>query len=201
MKKFILLTLTIFSGAFNLFSQPANFVTTYDSMHLRFQVYYAFGEWKAIDWEALNDQIKPKIINAGSDNDTNAFYLALREYVASVPDGHVSVRGTWWEDHKAYARYQQIGGSYGFALSGLDDDRIVTRLVNPGSPAAFAGMQFGADILEINDLPVNEVLDTVPVLWAEANPATRESKKIKPSSKYTSLPQRSQLCEVTRSEA
>lgn len=124
MKKFILLTLTIFSGAFNLFSQPANFVTTYDSMHLRFQVYYAFGEWKAIDWEALNDQIKPKIINAGLDNDTNAFYLALREYVASVPDGHVSVRGTGWEEHKAYARYQQIGGSYGFALSGLDDDRI-----------------------------------------------------------------------------
>ncbi|MCX6234807.1 MAG: S41 family peptidase [Bacteroidetes bacterium] len=178
MKKFILLTLTIFSGAFNLFSQTTNFEATYDSMHLRFQVYYAFGEWKAIDWYGLNDQIKPKIINAGLDNDTNAFYLALREYVASVPDGHVSVRGTGWEDHKAYARYQQIGGSYGFALSGLDDDRIVTRLVNPGSPAALAGMQFGADILEINDQPVKEVLDTVPVLWAEANPATRECKKL-----------------------
>ncbi|TSA38731.1 MAG: T9SS C-terminal target domain-containing protein [Porphyromonadaceae bacterium] len=177
MRKFILLILFIFSGTL-LFSQTNGFVAAYDSMHQRFQVYYAFGEWKAIDWNALNNQIRPKIVNAGTASDTNAFYLALREYVASVPDGHISVRGDGWEDHKAYARYQQIGGSYGFALIGLDDGSVVTRLVNPGSPSALAGMHYGAEILEINDMPVNEVLDTVSVLWAEANPATLECKKL-----------------------
>jgi len=75
-------------------------------------------------------------------------------------------------------RYQQIGGSYGFALTGLDDGRVVVRLVNPGSPAAFAGMIFGAEILEVEDRPIKEVLDTIPVLWAEANPATLECKRL-----------------------
>ncbi len=178
MKKIILLILLGISGTVKLYPQVNGFVAAYDSMHQRFRVYYAFGEWKAVDWDALNNKIKPKIAAAGLAYDTNAFYLALREYVASVPDGHLSVRGAGWDDHKAYARYQQIGGSYGFALIGLDDSRIVARLVNPESPAALAGMQFGAEIEEVNDKPVKEALDTVSVLWAEANPATRECKTL-----------------------
>ncbi len=178
MKKIILLALTMLPCAFNLFSQTSDFVPVYDSMHARFQVYYAFGDWKAIDWVALDNQVKPKIISAGLNNDTNAFYLALREYVALIPDGHLSVRGDGWDNHKTTTRYQQIGGSYGFALTDLDDGRVVASLVNPGSPAAMAGMQFGAGLLEINDRPVSEVRDTVSVIWAEANPATLESIKL-----------------------
>ena len=165
MRKSILLIICFFGALWNLLAQTNGFVAAYDSMHQRFRIYYAFGEWKAVDWDALNDQVRPRIVNAGSASDTNAFYLALREYVASVPDGHLSVRGAGWDDHKAYARYQQIGGSYGFALTGLDDGRVVIRLVNPGSPAALAGVLFGAEILEINDQPVNEALDTVSILW------------------------------------
>ncbi|MCX6283985.1 MAG: S41 family peptidase, partial [Bacteroidetes bacterium] len=160
------------------FSQSPGFVAAYDSMHQRFSIYYAFGEWKAINWNELNSRIRPEILNAASNGDTNAFYLALKKYVGSIHDGHLSIQGTGWDGHKAYARYQQIGGSYGFALIGLDDGRVVSRLVNPGSPAALAGMRFGAEILEINDRPVSEVLDTVPVLWAEANPATMECKRL-----------------------
>jgi len=177
MRRFILLTLLVLSGTL-LFSQSNGFVAAYDSMHQRFQVYYAFGESKAVNWNALNNRIRPQIINAGTASDTNAFYLALRQYVASVPDGHLSVRGTGWEDHKAFARYQQIGGSYGFALIGMDDGTVVSRLVNPGSPADLGGMHYGAEILEINDRPAQAVLDTVPVLWAEANPATLECKEL-----------------------
>ncbi|MEI7980679.1 MAG: S41 family peptidase [Bacteroidota bacterium] len=178
MRKLLLLSLFIISGLPALFSQSGGFIATYDSMHQRFRVFYAFGEWKGVDWNALDNLIRPEIINAAAASDTNAFYLALRNYVASVPDGHLSVRGLGWEDHKAFARYQQIGGSYGFALIALDDDRLVTRLVNPGSPAANAGMQFGAEILQINDSPVLEVVDTVSILWAEANPATRECRRL-----------------------
>lgn len=177
MRKIILLTLLVFSGTL-LFSQTNGFVAAYDSMHQRFQVYYAFGELKAVDWNALNNRIRPIIADAGLASDTNAFYLALREYVASVPDGHLSVRGTGWENHKAFARYQQIGGSYGFTLISLDDGTVVSRLVNPGSPSGLAGMQYGAEILEINDSPVTGVLDTVPVLWSEVNSATLECKKL-----------------------
>jgi len=54
MKKFILLALTMLPCTFNLFSQTSDFVPVYDSMHTRFQVYYVFGDWKAIDWVALS---------------------------------------------------------------------------------------------------------------------------------------------------
>ena len=178
MRRYTLAFLMIFSGLSALFSQSNGFIASYDSMHQRVRLYYAFTEWKAVDWETINNRIRPKIVDAGTGNDTNAFYLALREYVGSIPDGHVSVRGAGWDDHKAFARYQQIGGSYGFALVGLDDGRIVARLVNPGSPAALANLQFGAEILEVNDQPVKDVLDTVSTWWAEANPATRESKRL-----------------------
>ena len=162
----------------NLYSQNNGFVAAYDSMYQRVRVWYAFGDWKAIDWDAVNNRIRPEIVDAGSSHDTNAFYLALKEYVDAFHDGHVSIRGSGWDGHKAYARYQQIGGSYGFALTGLDDGRVVARLVNPGSPAALAGMLFGAEILEVNDRAVNSVLDTVSVFWAEANPATLECKRL-----------------------
>ncbi|MEI6456813.1 MAG: hypothetical protein WCO93_11045 [bacterium] len=39
-------------------------------------------------------------------------------------------------------------------------------------------MQFGSEILEINDSLVHRVLDTASVLWAEANPATLECKRL-----------------------
>ena len=178
MRKFTILSMALLCGALKLFSQSNGFVAAYDSMHQKVSVWYAFGEWKAIDWNALNNRIRPKIVNAGPVNDTNAFYLALKEYVASIHDGHVSIRGAGWDGHKAYARYQQIGGSYGFAITGLDDGRVVARLVNPGSPSALAGMDFGAEILEVNGNQVNSVLDTVSVFWAEANPATQECKRL-----------------------
>ena len=134
------------------------------------------GKWKAIKWDDLNSRIRPKIVSAGATNDTVAFYTALKEYITSVPDGNIELLG--WDTVKASAMYRQIGGSYGFALVQLDDGRIVTRLVNPGSAAAMGGMEFGSQVLEVNDLPVQAVLDTVPVLWAEKIPATMECKKM-----------------------
>jgi carboxyl-terminal processing protease len=178
MRKFILLIIMLIYSVFDLFSQSNGFIAAYDSMHQRVSVWYAFGEWKAVDWNMMNNRIRPKIVNAGLASDTNAFYLALKKYVASIPDGHVSIRGAGWDGHKDFARYQQIGGSYGFALTGLDDGRVVVRLVNPGSPSALAGVTFGAELLEVNDHPVNAVLDTISVFWAEANPATLESKRL-----------------------
>ena len=178
MKRSFLLIVLLFSGILDLFSQHNGFIAAYDSMHQRVSVWYAFGQWKAIDWNSVNNRIRPKIINAGLAGDTNAFYLAIKEYVASIPDGHVSIQGTGWDGHKAFARYWQIGGSYGFALTGLDDGRFIARLVNPGSPSRLAGMLFGAQILEVNDHPVDAILDTVSVFWAEANPATLESKRL-----------------------
>ncbi|MDD4602774.1 MAG: S41 family peptidase [Bacteroidales bacterium] len=174
MRKHILFVLVFFMGSFYLFGQQTGFTAVYDQMHLKFSGSYPFGKWKAVDWNALNSRIRPKIADAEAVNDTIAFYLAVKEYVTTINDGHVSLKG--WNNRKETAKYRQIGGSYGFTVVKLDDGRIVARLVNPGTPAYLAGMVFGAEIVEVNDQPVRAALDTVPILWAELNPATHECK-------------------------
>ncbi len=155
-------------------AQPEGFVNRYDQVHAAFSATYPFGQWKAVNWNAINARIRPEIEAAESANDTVAFLIAMREYAYSVPDGHISIRHGM-EDHKEIARYRQIGGSYGFALIRLDDGRYVARLVDPGSPAAVAGIKFGAEILEVNGHPISQVLDTVSVIWSEVIPATLEA--------------------------
>ncbi len=60
------LILEAFQGSTNLFGQPNGFTTAYDNMHLQFSSAYPFGKWKAVDWNALNSKIRPKIVNAGA---------------------------------------------------------------------------------------------------------------------------------------
>ena len=158
-------------------AQTNGFVHAYDSMHQVFSVYYPMGNHKAIDWNLLNLTSRPKIENAAVSGDTVAFYTVLQEYATSIHDGHINLRHGW-TNIRADAIYRQIGGSYGFIVTGLDDGRIVSRLIDPGSPAELAGMKFGAEIIEVNDSPVHQVLDTINVLWAELIPATLESKKL-----------------------
>lgn len=172
-----LFILAFFLSHAGLMAQTNGFVQAYDSMHQVFSVYYPMGTWKGIDFDALNATIRPKIESAGVANDTIAFYTALQQYATSIHDGHVNIRHGW-ATIRASAIYSQIGGSYGFVVTGLDDGRIVTRLIDPGSPADLGGMEFGAEILEVNDYPVLSVLDTIPVLWAEIIPATLEAKRL-----------------------
>ncbi len=177
MKKLIGIVIVLMIEIGLLHAQSNDFVQAFDSMHQTFSVNYPMGKWKGIDWEALNNTIRPKIVNAEIANDSIAFYIALQEYASSIHDGHVNIRHGW-ANIRSEARYRQIGGSYGFVVAGLDDDRIVARLVNEGSPAALAGMKFGAEILEVNDNPVHAVLDTISVHWAELIPATQEFKRL-----------------------
>ncbi len=171
----VMMTLLLSSKAIT--AQVNGFVNAYDSLHQVFSHTYPYTKWKAIRWDDVNQQIRPKVLAAAVSGDSAAFYIALKSYFDYTHDGHVGFRHGWQSVHDQ-ARYRQIGGSYGFAAVRLDDGRVVTRIVNPGSPAALAGMQFGATLLEVNDAPVDQVLDTVPVLWAEMIPATLEFRRI-----------------------
>ncbi|MDP4282590.1 MAG: PDZ domain-containing protein [Bacteroidota bacterium] len=178
MKKIILLSAFILSFTFQLFSQSNNFIPAYDTMHRFIRENYPFGQWKAIKWEEIDNRIRPAIVQAASTNDTVAYYLALKRYVASIHDGHVGLKGTGWKAIDSIARYRYIGGSFGFALTEMDDGRLVARLVLPSTPAALAGMQYGAEIISINDQPAKNVRDTVEVLFGDSNPATLECKRM-----------------------
>jgi len=155
-------------------------VDAFDLMHDQLSTYYAFTEWKQIDWASAYQQYQHRIVEAAANDDPMAYYLALREYVYEVPDAHVrlvAIDGAA-EDLEGDVRYEQTGGAFGFALIELDDGRFVTRLVNEGSPSADAGMEAGAEIFEFDGSPIGIAVERVPLTWAIAPPATATVRSV-----------------------
>jgi len=149
-------------------------VDAFNSLHDQISTYYAFTEWKRIDWAGAYQEYQPRFAEAAAHDDPMEYYEALREYVYEVPDAHVRLIAidASAEDLEGDVRYEQIGGAFGFALIELDDGRFVTRLVTEGSPAADSGMELGAEIFEFNGSPIDVALEQVPLTWAIAPPAT-----------------------------
>lgn len=147
----------------------------FDSMHTRFSKAYAFGEWKAIDWDVLYDTYAPRIRAAQAAQDRQAYYLALLQYTGTIPDGHV-----WLEGDDFGTRQQMVGGGYGLEILGLDDDRIIAVNLASGGPAELAGMEWGTEILAWNDLPMETALSQTPVTWPKRRgaPATVEGVRL-----------------------
>ncbi len=137
-----------------------NKTEAFKAMHSKFSKEYAFGEWKGVDWNAIYNRILPSIERAAADNDAEAYYTALHEYLFSIQDGHVIISAP---GITAGLIQQQSGGGFGLALAELDDGRVIAANVPPGGPAALAGMQAGAQIITWNGLPVASAIGSVPV--------------------------------------
>ena len=123
--------------------------------------YYAFGDWKGIDWNALQSEYGPKITAAEENKDKPAYYTALREYVHSLPDGHVKLIGNDFGLRKI-----NIGGSFGFSLFELDDGRVIVRELLPGDQIDQSGLLWGAEILSWNDQQITAAIDQASTLWS-----------------------------------
>jgi len=125
-----------------------------------------------INWANLYSEFRPRVAAAEAQNDSAAFFLAIKEYLYRIHDGHVNIYidgndNSGWGKVGKRLRDQQIGGSYGFTLIKLDDGRFVVRLVTDSSAADLAGIKFGADVLEVNDMPVSTAL--IPYLLSGLN--------------------------------
>jgi len=143
----------------------------FERLHARMSEAYPFTEWKDMDWNVLYAQTAPRIAEAESLGDREIYYLALREYIRAVPDGHVAIGG---ED--LGLRAEAIGGGYGLAIIGLDDGRVVAHILLDDSPAARAGMIWGAEILTWSGLQVDDAIAQTPTLWANPTWATLERR-------------------------
>jgi len=141
----------------------------FDQLHARVSETYPFTEWKGIDWESLYAQTAPSIAEAESLGDRESYYLALREYLRAIPDGHVAIGG---EDFGL--RAEAIGGGYGLAITSLDDGRVIASILLDDGPAARAGMAWGAEILTWSRLPIGDAIAQTSTLWADPAAATEE---------------------------
>jgi len=140
---------------------------SFEKLHNKISREYAFTDWKNIDWEYLYKKTKPKIESAQESNDFTAYYLALKEYLYSIPDGHVRMTSIPEIDNKF------IGGGFGFSAVRLSNGKLAVNWVDVSGEAYAKGMRPGAEIIEWNGRPVADVLNEVPVLFG-SNPATNE---------------------------
>jgi carboxyl-terminal processing protease len=149
-------------------------------LHGRIKKEYPYTQWKGINWDTLYEIYQPLISDAETNNDTNAYYLALRQYIFSIPDGHVKLLPNNLSGTELYeeVKYKNIGGSYGLALIGLDDGQVVAHIITNGSPADQAGMNFGVEILEWNGQSIETALVQTPIIWADSPPSTNEVRRI-----------------------
>lgn len=130
----------------------------FDSMLDKFRTEYAFTEYKNLDWEALAAEYRPLFVKAEEKGDTRLYRHALREFLWEIPDGHVSFGplGPLFEDFSF-----DVARGIGMNIRTTDDGRVLATFILPGGPADDAGIDVGAEIVEINGVDINTYIESV----------------------------------------
>lgn len=156
-------------------------VAAFTAAHQKFSREYALTDWKGVNWDGLYRRYLPKIQLAAAANDPTAYYLALHEYVFEIDDGHISIPTSVANVTIVKGlRMQQSGGGYGLGLAELDNGTVIAAKVIDGGPAAVAGIQAGAQILNWSAQPVATAIDAVPLgsLAVAPHMATTENQRL-----------------------
>ncbi len=160
----------------------------FQAAHAKFSREYAFGGWKGVDWHALSGRFLPRIIQAQAAGDEKAYYLALHEYVCSIPDGHISLSAGNAAVPMALGR-ELAGGGFGMAVAELDDGRVIAAAIVPNGPAYRAGIAPGAEIITWRGEPAGAAIGRIDVgavpfrvltgaVGGESPPATTEHYRL-----------------------
>ena len=131
----------------------------FEAMLEKMRTEYAFTENKSIEWEKLESEFRPRFEQAEANRDSQSYLLALRDFLWSIPDGHIAMDTSVFR-----SQFQaEVAGGLGMALRQLDDGRVLVNYVLPAGPAEEAGIQLGAEILTIEGQPIQKVLEeTIP---------------------------------------
>lgn len=139
-----------------------SYVEAFDAMLAMMREEYSFTELKGIDWDALEEEFRPRFEAATEDDDAGAYMFALRDFLWSIPDGHI---GFSFDQTLQSAFSAEVAGGLGLAIRETDDNRVIVTYLTPGEPAEAAGIELGAEILELNGEPIGDAIDAV-VPWS-----------------------------------
>lgn len=143
----------------------------FQTVHSLLKERYAFTTWKEIDWDTLYERYAPAVAEAEQHSDNTSFYRTLREYLFSVPDGHINILS---ENGDFGARYADIGGGYGITVSLLDSGQYIVSYVADGSEAEKAGVRFGDQVTHWNGKEIHDAINETVYIWATKKPSTDE---------------------------
>lgn len=169
-------------AAINDFSDMG-YAEAFQAMVELFRVEYAYTELYELDWDELFETYSPRFAAAEEAEDSDAYALAMRDFIWEIPDGHVSMP----LDAVSGLFREETDGGLGIALSELDDERIVVNYILDGGPAAKAGMELGAEIIAWDGGAVEEALAR-EFVWAHQALSTAHTLRLQQLRYITRFP-------------
>ena len=132
-----------------------SYAEAFDAMIDLFRREYAFTELKGIDWDAKSAEFRPRFEEADVNNDSLTYRRALRDFIWSIPDGHLS--GPFIQEDFI----EGTAGGVGMAIRDVENGRAIVNFLTPGGPAESAGILVGAEILAWNGQPLDDYIDGI----------------------------------------
>ena len=163
------------------YRSQTDWVAAFDAAHQKLSTEYALTAWKGIDWSSLYQRHINAIRLAATTRSAQSYFVALHQYLFDIDDGHVSTPTTASNATLINSVIQQqSGGSYGLGLAELDDASVVAASVAPDGPAARAGIQAGAHILQWNGRDPGVAIGAIHLgsLAAATHMATHEHQRL-----------------------
>jgi C-terminal processing protease CtpA/Prc len=156
-------SITLYEGdiTVNDFSEMG-WLAAFDALHDQISLEYPFTDVKQVDWDSLYDEFAQRIEIAEVEDDINAYFLALRDFSWSIPDGHIGL--SYGEIGNQIFEIETAGG-FGLAIMGLDDGRVITTIIFEDGPAGEAGIKLGAEIISWDGIPIKDAVTSV-IPWS-----------------------------------
>jgi len=147
-----------------------SYTQSFQALHNEIVEIYPFTNLKGIDMDSKYAEYRKLFEKADKDNSKEEYYTALRQYMMSFYDGHFQmakiVQLMGMSDPLARDLIlDNIGGSYGFTVTKLDNETMVASIVEKGSAAESAGIKLGAVITKWNGKPVRDAVKEISLLW------------------------------------
>lgn len=131
-----------------------SYTEAFDALIEKAKREYPFTELKELDWDALAELYRPRIQQAEADGNATDYLLAMDEFAKAIPDGHVSAAS----DVSNQFEQERIAGGLGLAVRELSDGRILVIFLTEGGPAQEAGIEYGAEIIAIDGVPIQDAI-------------------------------------------
>ena len=146
-------------GALNDYSN-LDYRPAWEQFFARVRETYPFSDEKAIDWDAIYDEITPLIDMAEDDLSFHLIITRFGEMLADTHVGYVSV---------PILQNLLIGGIGVSGLALTDDGDVVVTNVRSNGPAARAGLAAGDVLIELDGVPAAQALAETPLVFNSAS--------------------------------
>lgn len=143
---------------------------------------YPFTDWKRIDFDKKYNEYIERFNNADKNKDKEEYYLALKEYLLSFNDGHITAINPLQlaplriVDHFTLnLSIKYTGAGYGFSLIKLDNGNVVVSIIDENSEAYKAGIRMGTVVTKWNDKPIKQAGNEVSKVWSISRSADKDN--------------------------